>query len=83
MSRNTIILMGILLWGAFAAMVLAHAISGDLAGPVVAMILVAAGLTLRQLGRRAPIAARVRSSGPRLPRGNSDEPRNDAHDPSF
>ncbi len=52
MSRNVILMLGTVLWGMFAVMVLIHAIAGDMAGPVVATILVTAGLAVRQLRRR-------------------------------
>jgi hypothetical protein len=52
MSRNVILVLGTMLWAMLAVVVVLHAIAGDLAGPVVATILVTAGLIVRQLRRR-------------------------------
>ncbi len=57
MSRNLILALGALMWGAFALFVIAHAIVGDLAGPIGAVILVAVMLGARQIWRSLPRAS--------------------------
>ncbi len=44
--------MGTVLWGMFVVMVLLHAMAGNMAGPVFAMIVAMSGLAVRQLRRR-------------------------------
>jgi hypothetical protein len=52
MSRPLVIALGVVLWVAFIAVALLHAVAGDPAGPLVAVVVVASTVTMWHLGRR-------------------------------
>jgi hypothetical protein len=57
MSRNLILAIGALLWGAFAVDAIIHFGTGDWIAPTVAMIVGATWIALRRMQQRLPETA--------------------------
>jgi hypothetical protein len=52
MPRTLVLALGVILWTSFALVTILHAAAGDWMGPLVAGIVVAAGVALYHLRRR-------------------------------